>query len=134
MSSETPPVEIKIDDKTRFLADLVLVVPADAPEYPTKVSGECQVGASESKLAFHTLSQIVQMDYEDGALAPEIVAQGTPILLGKTGGAFTSLDEGIIIVRDLENKIHVLSHDHVDTHRLIRFAHRYCTKQVRLDI
>jgi len=134
MNEDMIPVNIRVDENPPLIADLALIVPFDAPTYPNTVVGLCAVGESEAKLNFHALSQIALVDFEDGVIEPLTIPQGTPVHFWREGERPDALREGVVIARDMDGKIHIITHDTADTMRLVRFANRYCTRQVRLDI
>lgn len=125
-------LEIKIQDRTVEAKEAILV-PANAQEYPDTLV--CMIAGSpaNAKHAYHTLSQIALYDFEDKVLAVQPVPKDGVIAV--IGASETqNLSEGLIIYRDIESSIFAWAHNHLDTYPLIKFAHRQCTRWVRLDI
>lgn len=133
MSSATSSLEIRNGDQVLSLAEIAIVIPVDSPSSPSKLAGFVAGSEATAKHAFHALSQIALYDFEDEILDIEAIPEGQ-LLVVKANECDTPIDEGMIIVRDTEGKVHIFAHDNVDHYRLLKFAHRYCTRWVRLDI
>jgi hypothetical protein len=114
-------------------AETALLTPADAPEYPDKFRGETTQSAVNAKHAYHALAQIAFFDYEDKIL--EVVSVPPETVLTIRGEHTQGqVDEGLIVARDAQGKVRVFAHEGQDLFALLKFAHRYCTRWIRLDI
>ena len=49
-------------------------------------------------------------------------------------GGDLELNQGILIGRDMSGRIRVLVHLSAPVYDLLKFAHRHCTRWIRLDI
>ncbi len=133
MEEERPFMEIKDGENLLMKADTAILVPADSPDYPDRLTG-CVAGSeADAKHTYHALSQIALYDYEDKVLEVETIQPGHP-LRACNKGSDSSLDKGLIIVRDMSGKIRILAHRGVGVYDLLKFAHRHCTRWIRLDI
>lgn len=126
-------MEIRDNEDLLMEADTAILVPADGPEYPDRLTG-CVAGSeAEAKHTYHALSQIALYDYEDKVLEVETILPGHPLRVCNKGRDL-SLDQGLIIVRDRSGKIRILAHKSTSVYDLLKFAHRHCTRWIRLDI
>ena len=133
MNSPTTGLEIRGGGDLLGVAESAIVVPLDAIHYPNKVAGYTTVNKSDAKHTFQALSQIALFDFEENNIDVETVPEGVQITLHDPS-CNVPIDQGILITRDQDGKVHILAHDHVDTYRLLKFAHRHCTRWIRLDI
>ena len=133
MEDQRPSMEIRDGDSLLIKADTVILVPVDAPEYPGRLVGRVAGSEADAKHTFHALSQIALFDYEDKVMEVETVAQGHPLRICHAGGDL-ELDQGLLIVRDMSGQIRILAHQSTMVYDLLKFAHRHCTRWIRLDI
>ncbi len=133
MAEQEIALKIRKGNEIIFLAETVIIVPSDAPDYPEKITCFCKGSPANAKHAYYTLSQIALMDFEEHALDMTDLPQGTVISLVKNS-LEKSMDAGLVIARDTEGKVSVFAHENVDKYLLLKFANRYCTRWIRLDI
>ncbi len=126
-------MEIRKGDQVLSEAEIAILVPVDAPSSPSKLAGFVTGSDATAKHAFHALSQIALYDFEDEILSIEEVPEGQTLVV-KNHECDTPIDQGMVIVRDADGKVHIFAHDNVDHYRLLKFAHRHCTRWIRLDI
>lgn len=133
MVKPRPWLEITDGDTVNFRAETAIMVPLDSIHYPDKLGGLTTGSRSDAKHTFHALSQIALYDFEDENLYLEQVPEGRTLRI-KDDNCDVRIEQGLLILRDLDGKVFVVAHDHVDVYRLLKFAHRQCTRWVRLDI
>jgi hypothetical protein len=126
-------VEIREGDKQVAQAEAAILVPMDAPEMNEKMAMVIAGSSANAKHTFHALSEIALIDYEDHELVAELFPDGVSLSVAK-GDDCMHVDFGIVIARDGQGKTRLFAHEGVDVYRLIKFAHRHCTRWVRLDI
>lgn len=131
--NHSEPLRIYFKGEPLVEVDMLLMIPKDAPDYPDKVIAHVSGSPANAKHAYHAISQIALLDFEEELLTEEEFPNGESLEV-KQGDCFEELTEGIIIARDKSGKVRLFAHDTVDTMRLLRFANRYCTRWIRLDI
>ena len=73
------------------------------------------------------------VDFEDEQLELELLPEGSTVH-AKFKDSDESMGPGIVIARDADGKTRLFGHDEADVYRLLKFANRYCTRWVRLDL
>lgn len=125
-------LEVKVQNRMVQAKEAILV-PATAPEYPDTLACMITGSTANAKHAYHTLSQIALYDFEDKVLKIEPIPKDVSISV-KNGLETQNLSEGLLIIRDEKGALFAFAHDHLDPYPLLKFAHRHCTRWVRLDI
>lgn len=133
MTDKKSRIRIEIPGRPDIDSDTLIFVPWDSPEFPQKLMGLTTQSPSMAKHAYHALSEIALVDFEDKVIEPIIIPEGQPITVHDKK-CESPMEQGLVIARDLDGKIHILAHDHVDLYRLLKFANRHCTRWIRLDI
>ena len=133
MESDAPSLEVRTDDNLLTSAEVAILVPADAPDSPSKLTALVAGSDASAKHAFYALSQIALLSFEDEELPVHLIPSGE-IMVVKKHETDTPVADGMIILRDTSGEVHVFAHDSVDCHRLLKFAHLHCTRWIRLDI
>ena len=126
-------IKIYADKKLLTEAETVLLSPWDAPEYPDKFMGKTVQSDANAKHAYHALSQIAFFDYEDNILNVQKIPSDAPIIVESAGGK-SEIGKGLVIARHPKGEVLVFVHEDQDLQSLLRFAHRYCTRWIRLDV
>lgn len=133
MNEQAITFEILNQEKVLSSAQVVIVVPADAPEYPEKITSFTTESPANAKHAYHALSQIALVDFEDNILDFHHVPKGTSLIV-RNKTVVKTIDRGLVITRDSQGKVHMFCHEDMDKYSLLKFAHRFCTRWIRLDI
>jgi len=71
------------------------------------------------------------IEFEDGELQPR---QFQFELTVTTGASLVRVDDGIVVVRNLDGRLEVLSNAAKPLRKFIEVANRFCTRWIRLDI
>ncbi len=126
-------LKVYAGDEMLAEVETLLFVPFDAPEYPDKFRGETLQSPANAKHAYHALSQIALYDFEDGILEVRTVPADAPLSV-KGDQTRGQVEKGLVITRSAEGKVMAFVHEGQDAKGLLKFAHRYCTRWIRLDI
>jgi len=86
---------------------------------------------SQSKHALYALSQMMLMEFEDGELQPH---QFQFDLTVTHGADSVRVDDGIVVARNLDGRLDVMSNAAKPLRKFIEVANRFCTRWIRLDI
>lgn len=109
----------------------VLIVPERALQEPGYIKALTSSSASNSKHEFHALAQMAYFQYQDDEVAVVII-KGTCRILQEHNDE--TLESGLVIYRTSDGAIHIVSHQDVNSKKLLEATNRYCTRWVRLDI
>jgi len=126
---------IRIQEGERLLAeaDAVILVPQEAPEYPDRLSGLVSGSGANEKHTYHALSQIALYDFQDRVLQVEEVPEGATLTVRLEDREGT-LEAGLLVLRTLDGQIRAVAHRGLNVRSLLVFAHRHCTRWIRLDL
>lgn len=109
----------------------VLIVPERAMQEPGYIKALTSSAASNAKHEFHALAQMAYFQYQDDEVEIDII-KGTCRILQEQNDE--TLESGLVIYRTSDGAIHIISHQDVNSKKLLEAASRYCTRWVRLDI
>ena len=126
-------IEIHEGDHQLALAQAVILVPNFAAELNEKTVVMVAGSDAQAKHAVHALAEMALLDFEDEELEMETLSEGSTVV-AKFKDCEEFMGVGIVIARDEEGKTRLFGHEEADVYRLLKFAHRYCTRWVRLDI
>ena len=110
-----------------------ITVPEAALSDPSLIRTLTASDASTTKHDLHALSQMALYDFEDGELQPVVVEEGVSVMVRSRSDA-VRLERGLVVVRSTAGRPVILVHRGVDAPRLLRQAHRFCTRWIRLDV
>ena len=114
-------------------ARTAILVPARALEEPGHIRTLPSAPDSTAKHDLHQLSQLALFDFEDGELAPRLVADGEAIVC-EAPEETAEIADGLVVLRDADGGPVVIAHESEPVRRLLSQAHRYCTRWIRLDV
>lgn len=108
-----------------------IAVPEIALSVPDYIRTFSATAGSQSKHSLYALSQMMLIEFEDGELQPR---QFQFDLTVTSGASLVRVDDGIVIVRNLDGRLEVLSNAAKPLRKFIEAANRFCTRWIRLDI
>ncbi len=108
-----------------------IVVPEIALSVPGHIRAFSATAGSQSKHSLYALSQMMLIEFEDGELQ---LRRFQFDLTVTTGVSLLQVDNGIVVVRNLDGRLEVLSNAVKPLRKFIEVANRFCTRWIRLDI
>lgn len=120
-------------DQKTILTQSVIVVPDRALDEPGFIKTYSTTSGQMSKHDLHQLSQIALFDFEDGNLIPENLS-GQDSLAVDFQNSITRIPDGIVLARLESGAPALLVCEGAEVMRLLKLAHRFCTRWIRLDV
>lgn len=108
-----------------------IAVPERALADPGHIRTFSATAASQSKHTVYALSRMMLIEFEDGELQPRRFQFDLTV----TDGADpVRVDDGIVVARNLDGRLAVMSNAAKPLRKFIEVANRFCTRWIRLDI
>ena len=132
-SAQTDSIQIRIDGDggNVVVCTAILVVPEKALSEAGYIRALTAGPAAQSKHEFHTMAQTALMQFEDGELPP-LSVNGTIEVTGADGNV--EFDTGLLVARLPAGNIVLFINTDQSAHKLLKAAHRFCTRWIRLDL
>ena len=108
-----------------------IAVPEIALSVPDYIRTFSATAGSQSKHSLYALSQMMLIEFEDGGLQPR---QFQSDLTVTDGASRVRVDDGIVVARNLDGRLEVLSNAVKPLRRFVEVTNRFCTRWIRLDI
>ena len=108
-----------------------IAVPEIALSVPGHIRTFSATAGSQSKHSIYALSQMMLIEFEDGEQQPR---QFQFDLTVTNGASLFRVDHGVVVVRNLDGRLEVLSNAAKPLRKFIEVANRFCTRWIRLDI
>jgi hypothetical protein len=124
-------ITIKIDDVNTITCDSIIIIPKKSLEEAGYIKTFSLQAGGNDKHEFHAMSQVVYYQFQDDELEVEYVDHSLTIVQNDES---ETVDDGIVIYRDLEGAFHVLSLQSEMIKKFLETGFRFCTRWVRLDI
>ncbi len=86
---------------------------------------------ANSKHEFHAIAQIALSRFQDGELEVETVYGPLTI---QWKNEIETITAGVVVLLDSQGKLHLIGNSGLNVKKLLQFAHRFCTRWIRLDI
>ena len=108
-----------------------IAVPEIALSAPDHIRTFSATTGSQNKHNLYTLSQMMLIEFEDGELKPR---QFQSDLTVTAGASRVRVDDGIVVARNLDGRLEVLSNAQKPLRKFVEVTNRFCTRWIRLDI
>jgi len=108
-----------------------IIIPERAINEPGHIRTLSINSTANSKHEFHAITQIVLSEFQDDEI--ELEAFHAPLTI-QCNDEIVTMTSGVIILRDLKGKLHLIGNLDQNIKKLLQSAHRFCTRWVRLDI
>lgn len=110
----------------------VLIVPLEALETQSLVRPVVFGESSSGKHSAYALAQIALTRFEDRELNPAFIGIGETLTISKNGEEFVCSDG--LVIGWTEEDVVVWAFENNDVKKLLKIAHRACTRWIRLDV
>ena len=108
-----------------------IAVPEIAISAPNHIRAFSATAGSQVKHGIYALSQMMLVEFEDGELQPRRFQFDITVAFR---ASLVRVDDGIVVARNLDGRLEVLSNAAKPLRRFIEVTHRFCTRWIRLDI
>ena len=124
-------ITIRFEEDTMTACRSAIIIPesvlAEAGDIKTLTTNS----TAHSKHEFHAIAQIALSQFEEGEL--EVEAVNGPLTI-QWKNEIEIITAGVIVFLDPQGNLHLIGNSGRNINKLLQFAHRFCTRWVRLDI
>lgn len=122
---------IRSADNTEIVCRCAVIVPDSALVEAGQIRTMTTDSAAHSKHQFHTMTQIALFQFQEGEL--EVGAFCGPLTVHWNDETVT-MAAGVVLYLNSQGELHLVGNPAQNVSKLLQFAHRFCTRWVRLDI
>lgn len=124
-------IRVNGDSGNVIVCTAIILVPEKALSEAGHIRALTAGPTVQSKHEFHTMAQTALMQSEDGELTSTVV-NGTLEMTDADGNV--EFDKGLVIARLPAGNILLFINTDQSVHNLLKAAHRFCTRWIRLDL